>query len=77
MKVKKLVASLTAASCLSGVITVLPDVVSRTYAAEIVYNDFERNYEGWYGDGESVELTAQPGAGFGTSRGMMISGRTS
>ena len=77
MKVKKIIAGLTAASCLSGMITVLPDVVSRTYAAEIVYNDFERNYEGWYGDGENVELTALTGEGFGRSRGMKVSGRSS
>ena len=77
MKVKKLVASLTAASCLSGMITVMPNVVAPTYAAEIVYNDFERNYEGWCGEGDSVELTAQTAAGFETSRGMIVSGRTS
>ncbi|WP_294752628.1 endo-1,4-beta-xylanase, partial [uncultured Ruminococcus sp.] len=77
MKVKKIVAGLTAASCLSGVITVLPDVVSRTYAAEIVHNDFERNYEGWYGEGDNVEVTAQLGEGFGTSRGMKVTGRNS
>ena len=77
MKVKKIVASLTAASCLSGVITALPDVVSRTYAAEIVYNDFERNYEGWYGDGDNVDVTALTGEGFNASRGMKITGRSS
>ena len=77
MKVKKIVAGLTAASCLSGVITVLPDVVSRTYAAEIVHNDFERNYEVWYGEGDNVEVTAQLGEGFGTSRGMKVTGRNS
>ncbi|WP_019680029.1 endo-1,4-beta-xylanase [Ruminococcus flavefaciens] len=77
MKVKRIVASLTAAGCLSGVVTVFPEVVQRTYAAQIVYNDFERNYEGWYNDGETVELTAQPAAGTGMSRGMKVSGRTS
>ena len=77
MKVKKLVASLTAAGCLSGVVTAFPEMIQRTYAAHIVYNDFERNYEGWYGEGENVELTAQTAAGADMSRGMKISGRTS
>ena len=77
MKGKKIAAALTAASCLSGVITVLPDVVQRTCAAEIVFNDFERNYEGWYGEGDTVELTALTGEGFDSSRGMKVSGRSS
>lgn len=77
MKVKKLVASLTAAGCLSGVVTAFPEMIQRTYAAHIVYNDFERNYEGWYGEGENVELTAQAASGADMSRGMKISGRTS
>ena len=77
MKVKRLIASLTAASCLSGVIVALPEIVQRTYAAEIVHNDFERNYEGWYGEGDTVELTAQSAGGYEVSRGMKVSGRVS
>lgn len=77
MKFKKLVASLTAASCLSGAFVAFPEFVQRTYAASIVANDFERNYDGWYGEGDTVELTAQPAAGADMSRGMKVSGRAS
>ncbi|SHM17520.1 endo-1,4-beta-xylanase [Ruminococcus flavefaciens] len=77
MKVKKLVASLTAAGCLSGVMTAFPEMLQHTYAAEIVHNDFESSYEGWYGEGETVELTAQSAAGTDMSRGMKVSGRIS
>ena len=77
MKFKKLVASLTAASCLSGAFVALPEFVQRTYAASVVSNDFERNYDGWYGEGDTVELTAQPAAGADMSRGMKVSGRAS
>ena len=75
MKVKKLIASLTAASCLSGVFAAMPDVVMHTYAAEIVSNDFECSYEGWYNEADYTELTAQPGGGVDSSRGMKITGR--
>ena len=75
MKVKKLVASLTAASCLSGVLSVMPDVVMHTYAAEIVANDFECSYEGWYNEADYTELTAENGIGADSSRGMKITGR--
>jgi arabinoxylan arabinofuranohydrolase len=77
MKFKKLVASLTAASCLSGAFVAFPEFVQRTYAASVVSNDFERNYDGWYGEGDTVELTAQPAAGADMSRGMKVSGRAS
>lgn len=77
MKAKKFIAGLTAASCLSGVLATMPDVVLRTYAAEIVSNDFECSYEGWYNEGDYTELTAQPGGGTGSSRGMKITGRLS
>ncbi|WP_303836269.1 endo-1,4-beta-xylanase [Ruminococcus flavefaciens] len=77
MKAKKFIAGLTAASCLSGVVATMPDVVLRTYAAEIVSNDFECSYEGWYNEGDYTELTAQPGGGTGSSRGMKITGRLS
>jgi arabinoxylan arabinofuranohydrolase len=77
MKFKKLVASLTAASCLSGAFVAFPEFVQRTYAASVVTNDFERNYDGWYGEGATVALTAQPAAGADMSRGMKVSGRAS
>ena len=77
MKIKRLVASLAAASCMSTTIVALPDLVQRTYAASVVSNDFERNYEGWYGSSDTVELTANSAAGVNMSRGMKVSGRTS
>ncbi|HOH86137.1 endo-1,4-beta-xylanase [Ruminococcus sp.] len=76
-EIQKLVASLTAASCLSGAFVAFPEFVQRTYAASVVSNDFERNYDGWYGEGDTVELTAQPAAGADMSRGMKVSGRAS
>lgn len=47
-----------------------------TYAEETaVKNNFEVNYDGWYGNAENVKLTAENSKGFDNSRGMIISGR--
>lgn len=77
MKKNKLISAVTALSMCAGMLTVLPEISHNTYAAEVVGNDFEVNYGGWYGNGESVQLTAENGIGYNGSRGMSITGRTS
>ena len=75
MKKHRLLAALTAAACSAGIITVAPEMTIRTFAAEVVYNDFEVNYDGWYGNADAVKLVAVEGEGFNESRGMTVSGR--
>ena len=76
MKFRRIVSAMTAAVCSVGIITVAPELVDRTYAAEVVYNGFETDYEGWYGNGDAVQLIAEKGAGYNTTRGMNVTGRT-
>ena len=64
MKFRRIVSAMTAAVCSVGIITVAPELVDRTYAAEVVYNGFETDYEGWYGNGDAVQLIAEKGAGY-------------
>lgn len=75
MKFEKIAASLTAIACCTSIISLFPEISSKTYAAELVHNDFEANYDGWYGNADNVKLTAVPGEGYGSSRGMSVSGR--
>ena len=73
MNMKKLTAALTALTCCAGMLGTLPGLEFgsvQTYAAEAVYNDFEVNYDGWHGSTQTVQLTAENGAGFGGTRGM-------
>lgn len=53
--------------------------ISTAQAAELVKNDFEINYDGWYGDSadDTVELIAAAAMGYQGSRGMLVTGRTS
>ena len=76
MQHKRFAAAMTAAGCIAAMMTVMPMSVE---AAEIVHNDFEINYGGWYAESpdDSAYLDAAAGIGFGSSRGMQISGRTS
>lgn len=54
----------------------LPDETSRNLnAAEVVRNDFERNYDGWFASANGVRLVATQGAGVDNSRGMVVTGR--
>ena len=76
MDLKKIAASLTAFVCFAGGLSLLPEIDNKVYAAETVYNDFEVNYDGWYGNADTVKLLAQASAGFENSRGMLVSGRT-
>lgn len=77
MKFKKLASCLTAAVCCAGLSAYMPYIGEKAYAAELVSNDFEVTYEGWYGNSENVNLIAEYGAGYNGTRGMLVSGRTS
>ena len=77
MNVKKFAAGMTAMLCCAGVLSYLPPMPAKTYATELVSNDFEANYEGWYGNADAVKLTAKYGVGVDGSRGMLVTGRTS
>ncbi len=77
MNFKKIAAGVTAAVCCAGVITYLPKLSEKTFAASAVYNDFEINYDGWYGSTDEVRLIAENQKGFENTRGMLVSGRKS
>lgn len=76
MHLKKWTAGITALACFVGMTAFMPQLTEKTYAAEIVSNDFEVNYDGWHGSDFNVVLTAENGAGVDNSRGMCVSGRT-
>ncbi|MDE6424893.1 MAG: endo-1,4-beta-xylanase [Ruminococcus sp.] len=77
MRFKKLTSIITALVCSVGIASYLPTVAEKTFAIEQVSNDFEVNYDGWYGNSDAVCLTAESGTGYNGSRGMTVSGRTS
>ena len=77
MNFKKIAASLTALVCCTGAVQAFPQLMDNTYAAEVVNNDFEVNYDGWHGSTVDVTLTAESGEGADSSRGMTVSDRTS
>ena len=77
MKMKRILAALTALTCCLGASASFPVFTGTVHAEELVYNDFEQNYDGWYGNADSVRLTAQNQAGYENSRGMLVSGRES
>lgn len=77
MQFKKIWAGVTALMCCVGTMLLFPEFTQKVHAEELVRNDFETNYDGWYGNADSVELTAVPGEGCNSSRGMRVSGRAS
>ena len=77
MNFKKLTAAVTAVMCGGGRAMYIPLACDNVYAAELGSNDFEVNYDGWHGRNESVKLTAVDGQGYGGTRGMIVSDRTS
>jgi len=77
MKIKKIIAGLTAAVCSAGIMSYIPQLNVQTFAETAVWNDFESNYDGWYGSSETTEFFAVDNAGYENSRGMTISGRKS
>lgn len=76
MNTRKLAASLTAVVCSMGMLSYLPSFLAPVSAVELVYNDFETNYDGWYANADAVSMTAKAGIGHKDSRGMEVSGRT-
>ena len=77
MNKQKWLAGLTAVLCSAGALSCFPAISGTVSAAELVSNDFEVNYGGWYGSADAVALTAEDGIGHNTSRGMSVTGRTS
>ena len=77
MNKQKWLAGLTAVLCSAGALSCFPVISGTVSAAELVSNDFEVNYGGWYGSADAVALTAEDGIGRNTSRGMSVTGRTS
>ena len=76
MNTRKLAASLTAVVCSMGMLSDLPSFLTPVSAVELVHNDFETNYDGWYANADAVSMTAKAGIGHKDSRGMEVSGRT-
>jgi len=77
MRLKKLKSGIMAFVCSAGITAYLPTATENTFAVEQVNNDFEMNYDGWYGNSDTVQLTAENGTGYNSSRGMNVSGRKS
>ncbi|MDE5945725.1 MAG: endo-1,4-beta-xylanase, partial [Oscillospiraceae bacterium] len=75
MRFKKLSASLTALACCTGMLACFPEISEKAYASEVVSNNFEINYGGWYGNNDTVKLIAEDACGYENSRGMKVSGR--
>ncbi|MBQ7003425.1 MAG: endo-1,4-beta-xylanase [Oscillospiraceae bacterium] len=75
MKFKRIAAAVTSLVCCAGMASLIPYTTKKVYAAEQVHNDFEVNYDGWYGNAENVGLSAVSGSGFAGTRGMQVSGR--
>ncbi|MBR4199825.1 MAG: endo-1,4-beta-xylanase, partial [Oscillospiraceae bacterium] len=75
MKRKRLMAGITAVACSVSVLSSMP--FTAAHATDLVLNDFEINYGGWYTESADylTEVTAIEGIGYGGSRGMLVSGR--
>ena len=76
MRHKRVAATMTAVGCAAAMLTSMP--LSSVQAAELVRNDFEVDYEGWYADSPeyTAQVTAIEGIGVNGSRGMLMSDRT-
>ena len=68
MNTRKLAASLTAVVCSMGMLSYLPSFLAPVSAVELVHNDFETNYDGWYANADAVSMTAKAGIGHKDSR---------
>ena len=73
----RFLAALTAAATAATAFAAMP-ITLPAQAVELVHNDFEINYGGWYAESPdwTAELTAVEGLGADGSRGMQITGRT-
>ena len=54
MNKQKWLAGLTAVLCSAGALSCFPAISGTVSAAELVSNDFEVNYGGWYGNADAV-----------------------
>ena len=78
MRVRRVLAKLTAIIMLIGVFSVLPINLGKIYADyELVYDNFEVDYDGWCNLGVDTVLNAVENQGNNASRGMMVSNRSS
>lgn len=75
MNLKKLAAAATAITCCATALPNIPFLTAKTYAAEIVKNDFEISYDGWYENADNVTLSVEEGTGYNGTKGMLVSGR--
>jgi hypothetical protein len=77
MKLRKVYAAVTAAVCGLTAFSYTPGLLERTYASEIVHNDFEVNYDGWDISDYKSEVTVEAVDGIGANgtRGMLVSNR--
>ena len=76
MKFKKILAGMTAFVMSIGLIWVTPLNTARVHAEKIVYDNFEVNYDGWCNLGESTILSAVENQGNNSTRGMMVTNRS-
>ena len=72
---KRVISILTAVSCSLSMLGIMPEL--NAHAEEIVSNDFETSYGGWYELGDNVCLRSEAGIGIGGSKGMKVTGRQS
>ena len=77
MNRKKLYAALTAAACFSTTFASMPQIMTATQAAEVVYDSFDVNFDGWHGTDPANNIVPVDGAGIGSSRAMALKGRKS
>ncbi len=75
MKFKKILAGMTALLCCTGALAFFPEFTETAQAKEVVNNDFEISYGGWYANEDYMNLEAVEHAGVDASRGMLVTGR--
>lgn len=76
MNAKKICSAIIALTCGIGMFFYIP-IMTNVHAAEIVKNDFEKDYGGWHGSSDSVILKAENDKGYNNSRGMAVKNRKS
>ncbi len=76
MKFKKLLAGMTALLCCTGTLAFMPELTQPVHAEEVVNNDFEISYGGWYGNADTMILTPVEDS-YQHSRSMLVTGRES
>lgn len=77
MSKRKFISMLAALMTGVSTVTMLPFVPTPTLAADVVYNDFESSYGGWYGNVDNVVLTTENEIGYQSSKAMKVTGRYS